>query len=67
MILRVFYVHRTLVGHSFHAEDPTSITRADAPARQSVASDGVTNRPDAVIGQALSQGCAGDSAQHRLQ
>jgi hypothetical protein len=36
--------------------DPTSITEADAPVRQSVASDGVTHWPDArVIDQALSQ------------
>jgi hypothetical protein len=31
MILRVFCVHRRLVGHSFRTEGPTSITRADGP------------------------------------
>jgi hypothetical protein len=30
MIWRVFCAHRTLVSHSFGAEDPTSITKADA-------------------------------------
>ena len=49
MILRVFCARRALVDGSFPAETPTSITKADAPVRQSVASDVVTNWPKARV------------------
>jgi len=49
MILRVFCAHRVLIDGSFSAETPASNTEADAPVRQSVASDSVTNWPEARV------------------
>lgn len=43
MILGTFYEHQALLGDSFRAEVPASITKADTPVRQSVVNDGVTN------------------------
>jgi hypothetical protein len=49
MILRVFCAHRVLVDSSFPAETPASNTEADAPVRQSVASDSVNLWPEARV------------------